>query len=235
MNSMKLFKENIENLRPITNLENYKSMPDDLKDFYITLNCQYRALFIDYCLRNFDLKKYDDQICNSKFEFKRIQDKEMDIYQALSCEKLSYFYIRNNFYIERLTEDEKRFLYDCFNKNFDIPDIVKDDFIKKTYQKVIFEDVMNNGKVCSTNYGPPSYDYYYPNNSIIIGIRHDYFNEKELSTMEEYNEKEKFIVQVCRDFVNVNSNKVDVPLNVANFDGFSVKPLIEPQLFTTTK
>lgn len=224
-----LLMKNLQNLFPRTNSEDYEKMPDDLKELYIVLNCQYRDLFIDYFIRKLDLKEYDDKIKNSKFNYKKLERKNMDIYQATCADKLDYFYVRNNFYIERLDEIEKSFVYNCIGNKLNTPDLIKDRFIERTFRKVIFEDVMHNGEVCTTNYGPESPRYYAYNNSLVIGVRHDEFNEAELSEEDEI-EKMKFFLNICKEIEMNISEKIQTPVNVIKYNDFSIKPVIMPDL-----
>lgn len=220
-----LLMKNIHNLFPWSNFEIYEEMTDDLKENYIVLVSRYRDLFIDYFIRKLNLKEYDNKIKNSRYNYTKLERRNMDIYQAMCADKLDFFYVRNNFYIERLDEIEKEFISDCVGDILNKPDFMKDYFIESTFQKVIFEDVMNNGGICKTNYGPEHPRYYAYNNSIVIGIRHDVFNEAELSEEDEL-EKMKFLLNTCRDFEMDASEKMQAPINVIKYNNFSIKPVI---------
>ena len=54
----------------------------------------YRKLFTQYIIEKLNLKKYDDEIAESKLNFIEVKEKQMDIYQYFSKDKLKYFYKR---------------------------------------------------------------------------------------------------------------------------------------------
>ena len=64
----------------------------------------YIYLLLQYLLKTTDIKKYDDLLANDKHNFIPLKQEEMDIYQKLCSSIFKYFYIRNNIYIERLSE-----------------------------------------------------------------------------------------------------------------------------------
>lgn len=219
-----VFEENIGNLFPKTNQKFYDNLDSYDKELYLGLNYAYRVLFTLYINKHFNLKKYEEQIEKSKFKFPILKKEKMDIYQYLSSQNFKYFYVRNNFYVERLSIEDKTFLFDCL-ENLDIisfDDI--DKFIEKTYERVIFENVLNSGQICDTNYGPINPKYYFPNNSLIIGFRYEEFSD-DSETISEEKEKMIFLNELFENMHTDLNYKVKAPLQIVQYDDFSIKPL----------
>ena len=84
----------------------------------------------------------------------------MDIYQYTSSKYLNYLYIRNNIYIEKLSKEELLYL----SNTKEILDYNNEQFIEKTYKKIILENEY-------TMYGPDNPKYFKKPNTLVIGLR----------------------------------------------------------------
>lgn len=100
---------------PKKNLEYFNNLNDLEKEEYLKLFQKYHTLASKYLIRKFNLIKFDNSLKNSANKFLIVKENDMDLYQFLCKDQLSYFYLRNNFYIERLNEEELEHL-----KNADI-------------------------------------------------------------------------------------------------------------------
>ena len=85
---------------PVGNDEYFSNLNDSEKENYFKFYELYSSFLIQFVMSKFDLKYYDDLIKNSANKFVRVREEGMDIYQFLSSEYLSYFYVRNNIYLE---------------------------------------------------------------------------------------------------------------------------------------
>ena len=110
--------------------------------------------------KKYDLNLYDKMIKDSNRLFTKVDTNDMDIYQYVSSKYLDYLYIRNNIYIEKLSKEELLYL----SSTKELLDSNNEQFIEKTYKKVIFENEY-------TMYGPDNSKYLKKPNTLIIGLR----------------------------------------------------------------
>jgi len=194
---------------------------------YIKLYNIYRNFFSQYFIKVLNLKNKDNIIKESNLDFKKINSKDMDMYQYFTKEELDYIYLRNNIYIEKLNSEELDFL----NKYITYDDLKLDEqierFIKNTFEKVIFEDITGDNKIAYISYGTDSFKYYLKNNSLVIGLREDTFFKGELTDKEWFEQHKK-----KNEFLNVFINNmesefrimnIDIPIRVLVYSEYSVK------------
>ena len=153
-------KSLLETKIPYDNKEYFDSMSPESQESYLKLYSLYNNLLIQYLIKKYNLNLYDEMIQNSKRNFKKVDTKDMDIYQYTSSKYLNYLYIRNNIYIEKLSKEELLYL----SNTKEILDYNNEQFIEKTYKKVIFENEY-------TMYGPDNSKYLKKPNTLIIGLR----------------------------------------------------------------
>lgn len=228
MNFKLLAEKEIQSRFPKSNKVYYEGLSKEEKEVYNKQYNKYRRIFTKYIIEELNLKKYDDEINNSELNFNPISDIDMDIYQYFSSEFLKFFYLRNNIYIEKLTNEEKSFLEGIGNiKNKELDEQTRE-FIKQTYKKVIFEDIKGDKKNYFTFYGPNSKNYMASNDSLIIGIRYDEFNLCGLDDKkwDEFHLKQiDFLSELFYRFVIENKNKLDVPIIILQYNRFSIKTM----------
>ena len=186
----------------------------------------YRKLFTQYIIEKLNLKKYDNEIRESGLEFLPINELDMDSYQYFSSNILKYFYIRNNINIEKLNENELGFLLQSnFYNNEELNDDERE-FIERTYEKVIFEDVLKNGEKCMIFYGPDSERFLCRNDAIAIGMRYDEFGENDLEDdkWDERHEKQLDFIEELNDRMQLDfQQKASIPISIIKYNEFSVK------------
>ena len=181
MEITKISAKELETIYPNNSKVKLEEMEKKEKENYLSIYNMYRKLFTEYMIEILNLKKYDEKIEKSKNEFIKTEKEKMDIYQYFSEKELKYFYIRNNIYIEKLSEEEKRYIEEKIKiKDYKLSEEEKE-FIKKTYKKVIFEDVFKNSKKSIILYGPNTSRFLAKNDEIIIGYRYDEFGENGLT------------------------------------------------------
>lgn len=221
----KLSEQDFELLLPNNSTVDFLKMTNKLKKEYFLLYFSYRKLFTEYIIKEANLIKYDDKISSSKLNFRPIDIEDMDVYQYFSSNVLKYFYIRNNIYIEKLTNEEREML--CQNikdENCKLtPDI--EEMIKNTFQNVIFEDVGKDGKNYMIPYGPNSRSFLAKNNSLVIGMRYDEFYEDGLDDESWellYNERVTYLYTFFYNMIQNIKNKFDIPINILQYNEFSI-------------
>ena len=225
---MKKITRDIYNTRfPLVNYDYFNNLNN--VEEYLDNYSLYVDLLLKYLIKNTDIKKIDDEIKNCKdymFDFEPISEKKQDLYQYLCNHELSFFYIRNNIYIERLTEGELLFLnslkdVDIYNDDIDL-------FIKNTYKRLIKEDTRNDGKDYIINFGPSDNQRFFsPNNSLVIGAR---MNEyvKSLDTEEEIDEYYKrldYFTKQCEKLKKELNEKLNDEVNVIEYGESSIREL----------
>lgn len=232
MKNKLLCENDLKNLIPQNSTIDLYSESEEVKNEYLTLYSIYRNYFTQYLIKKLDLKKYDDEILNNGLRFKKNDEDEMDIYQYFSCELLSYFYIRNNIYIERLTDEEKEILKRNWNKELQELFLNEEieELIEKTYEKVIFEDPLSDGKSYLIHFGPDSSAFMAKNDSLVIGYNYDEFFTYELDDtawerlhFEQMAYMERLIPKMKEEL----KDRISIPIEIFGYDSFSIKNRIE--------
>lgn len=170
---------------PDGNSDYFNELDKEAQESYIALYNAYSSLVTDYFIKNCSLKEYDDALVDSPYSFPKLKEDDMDIYQYLASDKLSFVYLRNNLYIERLDEEEQKYLIDKAQDDEIVYDDKADEFVKSTFKRVILE---NGGDEDGLHvfYGPDNSNFMYPDNSVIIGIRYDDYYQEPNQTSEEW-------------------------------------------------
>ena len=190
------------------NQENYETLQIDKnvdKEKYLL----YRKLFTEYIIEKLNLKKYDEEIEQSKLNFIPVEEKDMDIYQYFSCDVLKYFYIRNNLYIEKLDEHSIELLDKKIkNKYYELDESARN-IIEKTYKDILFKDEIEGFKNY-VFYGPNTTSFSAENKAVVIGVRYDEFNLNNMSDKEWGNnyEQQQLWLQLMLAKLNVKSEEI---------------------------
>ena len=74
-------KSLLETKIPYDNKEYFDSMSPESQESYLKLYSLYNNLLIQYLIKKYNLNLYDEMIQNSKRNFKKVDTKDMDIYQ----------------------------------------------------------------------------------------------------------------------------------------------------------
>ena len=172
MKELLLEENDLKNLK-LKNSSFKKLNSEKEKQDYLNIYSLYGKYFVKFMTKHLNLTKYDDIIEKSSLCFKKNVNGKMDIYQYFFRDNLNYFYFRNNFYVERLKEDEKKLLLKKANDNISKIDDEIIMLIENTYRSIIFEDILGDGSKCEILYGPDSSSYLKPNNSLIIGFSYN--------------------------------------------------------------
>ena len=218
--------ENLNTIFPNNSKISLKELTKKVENNYLKLYFLYRKLFTEFIIEKIDLQKYDEKILNSGLNFQIVNEHNMDVYQYFSSDILKYFYIRNNIYIEKLTEEEQNFFIEKIKSNDYELDKKSKKMIEQTFKKVIFEDIMKNGEICETFYGPDSSNFMARNDAIVIGMRYDEFNQNGLSDSEWdklHNEQLLYLYSLLTE-MNIELEKhLNVPISILKYSEFSVK------------
>jgi len=199
---------------------NINDMTEEAKEFYFAVYSLYMELMYKYLLKKTDIINYDNILTNKGYKF--VSNGNQDFYQNFSDEFLRFFYIRNNLYMDRLTNEEIEFLGNKLSiSNFEL-DKETENFIEKTYKKLIFENVSGNyDSNFEVNFGPNNPMFFAPVDALVIGVR--YNEEFGENFIEEYLIKRDFIEKI-RVEISEKLNKVlSVPVAVIYYNNDSIK------------
>ena len=198
----------------INNQINIDEMDRDTRGFYFTMYSLYSDYLERFLIKHTNIKKVDDAIRSNPL-FSTVSSDDKDFYQELSV-NLKYLYIRNNIHIENLDKNENKFLANkIINDDFAF-DTSTEDFMAKTYKKVISELPLEDNEAY-INYGPEVEYFYAPSNSLVIGLRfneennNDFVNRK--ITLEDY------ITLLENDI----AKKLNIGVKVIIYDSHSIK------------
>lgn len=112
----------------------------DKKEFclnFMYVQALYRKGLDQYLMEKLDLKKYDDLLANSSLRFIKRDNDSQNVYQQTSSLPLSYIYLHNNIYIERLDRSTLDFLQNRIDSQKLNVDAELIQIVRKTYSKVI--------------------------------------------------------------------------------------------------
>ena len=211
--------EDLNYIIPNSSSVNLDNLSENEKMEYILLYNLYRKLFTEYIIEQLNLNYYDEKMKNSGCEFRTVSEENMDIYQHFSSERLKYFYIRNNIYIEKLTREQ----LDFFRKKLKDGETKK--VIEETYRKVILEDFSKNGEKGYVLFGPDNTYFLANNDSIIIGIRYDQASKSEIDDdmwFDRFTKQKRFLNGLLKEMESAFSEKGLENIKIINYDDYSV-------------
>lgn len=189
---------------------------------YLNLYNAYNNLLIQFLMDEYSLIYIDNEISKRESEFKEVAYENKDLYQKSSVGYLKYLYLRNNIYIERLSNEEKAILHSIYlTGDFRLTSERKE-FVKNTFLKVILESPSSNNLYI--NYGPDNSRFLKPANAIIIGVRYDEFEllQDNDNALDNYG-KSLFNLQILTNFLEYKIKKEkNIPFAVIKYDEHSV-------------
>ena len=182
----------------------------------------YVKWIIEYLNNKINLKELDDKVSKSELRFIEIKEEDLDYYQKLSRPYLKYFYIRNELNLDKLVEDEKKFIENNKEKVYDLE---IENFISKTIDKVILLEDTKFDKF-KIAYGPLRDEYMAYNDSIVLGFR---FDEKakidgldDDMWLKNYLDKMLYIKKLVEEVKIIGQEKLNKEVKLIKFDEYSV-------------
>lgn len=219
---IKINKEMFNTKVPYMNKKYFESLDNTNQENYLRLYEIYSNLLIQYFIKYYNLKEFDDVLSKDKRNFEKVSTDDMDIYQYLSSEYLNYIYLRNNIYIERLSN--KELLYLSRIKDYSL-NKGNEEFIKNTYSKVIIE---SNNKNAVTMFGPDNLKFIKRSNWVVFGIRYNRFNLKDRSKEQEWlkqdEEREKFISMLI-SIAKMQFKKINPNTSIIRYNEFCIEKI----------
>jgi len=83
---------------------------DHLTDRYLTAQAIYKAAFLHYINRVANIGKYEKALNKSGYVFLPVKYERQTVYQRYGSLDSRFFFVRNNFHIERLSKDDLKTL-----------------------------------------------------------------------------------------------------------------------------
>lgn len=192
-----LFIEKMSSSDDNTNREDYRELENIYKKYFeIYLNSQ------------INLKGYDELIKNSELDFGILQQKVNIKSNLEEYLNLNYFYILNNFYIEKLTDEEKLILRS--NNEEEIFNL-----IKNTYKNIITytrEDIPNKRFKINYTFSTSKESFSY-NDELVVAI---YYGKNTIDLiskenyLDNYHKKQEFLNDLSNNLSNDIKSKLDL-------------------------
>lgn len=227
MKNKELSLKDLDKTYPKSGKIDLQNFSEKDKEEYLALYNLYRKLFTEYITERLNLKAYDEKLSDSEYGFSPTDERKMDVYQYFSSDVLRYFYIRNNIYIEKLTKKEA----DFFRRKITEGDFGLDPEAKKmiesTYPKVIFEDLLQDGKKYRVLFGPDSSSFFADNDNIVIGIRYNEFSKDGLDDNSWFNRlmaQKKFLNETINEMNEAFEEMIPGGITIIKYNDVSIIP-----------
>lgn len=153
---------------------------------------------------------------------KKLEEKDMDIYQYLSSNP--FFYIRNTLYIERLSKECLQ--YFLLHNDEEVLDPQMEQIISSTYKEIIAYRNFDN-ETFEISYGPISPSYNALNTSLVLGIRFREENSDDYPTedewFEDYCNRREVVENIKEEFENNASQVLNCDVKVIEYFQESIK------------
>lgn len=161
---------------------------------------KYRRLFFKYFYDSLQLNKVEELF--KKQGIKKIINDKLN-----NCFGISdYFYLLNEVNLNNLTEDEYKYLENIDINKCDLNDLIS--YLISTYKKVLFPKTSDD----YVYYGPMTYDYMAPSDSVAIGVRYDKygFDSGDRLSLEQVDSNEEVLCDTLNKIQMENYEKIKV-------------------------
>ena len=183
---------------------------------FLNLQIKYRKIIENRLLQSINFEELDEKI-KKVIVIPKIKDNLYNFYHRYSKLGSDYIYLRNNFHIERLTDEEIKELSSgkC-----------GDDFIVKTMARVMFEE----GDY--SFFGNSIPEYAGKSKSIVFEFAYD---QMKLTSLEEISIIEELIKEINNYLETKIRQNINVPVSFITYNGIcdvykteEFKPIILP-------
>lgn len=179
----------------------------------------YIKAFETFLLSKIDLKKYDDMLLNSELDFGVIPKERKFAYHNLSHMNLSYIYIRNFFFVEKLDSSDLKVFFDKISRNdYSVDEsIIK--IVENTYKDVMVDNFRTNQYISGDtiiSYGAHAEINDCYADALCIYIHYGYssknFNEQEY--FENKEKKEELLEKISKEIIDIISESLKIKVDV---------------------
>ena len=187
--------------------------------WYSQLENFYKFLFENYLLKVVDLNKYNTLLKNSDLDFGIAHPTKKQLLDKNCFLNLEYIYILNNFFIEKLTDDDINLL----KKNIAMKQYTLtaelEGLIKRSYKDVIKDNYISNNytnDIYNICYGSMVPSNFVKNNALVIKIFYGK-NNKQYSNdefIDNLTKKKEFIDTLSFEIKKEVKAKLDLECNI---------------------
>ena len=200
---------------------------------YCLLYWIYRNLLDSYLRQKLNLAEYDRRIENSGLKFIPVKQTDMDFHQYLSTMGLSFFYLRNELYLEKLSPADIDVLLGLTPKDVMNPKSETLRIIERTWKTVIDFSVEPGIKGMS-RYGPDSDNYWFESDQLVIGFRHDDFADNGLGEDDAWGKNNNLqialINTVLAELRNYGKSSMNQTVNAIWYNDYTIAETIVSEL-----
>lgn len=164
-------------------------------EHYFRLYWIYRNLFDCFLKQTLNLTYYNRRIADSGLRFIPVKRNDMDIHQYLSTMGLSFFYLRNELYVEKLSPADIDTLLGLTAWDVLNPKPATTRIIERTWKTVIDSNV-EPGTIGMSRYGPDSDNFWFESDQLVIGFRHDDFADNGLGENEAWDKNNELQIDL---------------------------------------
>lgn len=144
------------------------------QEAFLQTQIKYKTLFEQYLATTVDFVKMERIIQGSGLEIPKIAKRDNNFYYFYSSLGSEYFFVRNNYHVENLTQEEIMELQSGRN--------ITEGFLKATFQKVLFEEGDK------TFFGIPRSETMAKSKSLVLEFA---YNQKKCTTISQLNSIEE--------------------------------------------
>ena len=176
---------------------------------YNTIYKKYKLLLDSFLNSKLNIKSFDEELQKSNLDFRKIDSEEKDFYQSNSSLDSSFVYLRNNLYLDKLSNEDLDKVYSLNEEDIKSLNDELVNFMLKTYKDVIC------GGEGFISYGPNSEDYWKPSNSIVFGFRYnEYPEDVDDEVFDDYNYSQiqflsSFLDNKSKEYSSILGEKVE--------------------------
>lgn len=136
---------------------------------FVKTQKEYKSLFENYLYDELNFEAINLYVMSRRLDIPVIQDHDYNFYHDGSGLRNQYIYVRNNYHVERLSDEDLETLR---SGNAD------EEYLKRTMASVLFEEPDK------AFFGPATLDYLADSESIVFEFA---FDQKRVETIEELN------------------------------------------------
>ena len=166
----------------------------DLNEF-VRLQKKYRSALELYLDKLVHLREVEQSILESGIKVPKITDLEYNFYHQSEILKSGYLFVRNNIHIERLSQEDIKYLKESL--------VLDEQFIAKTLQTVIFEDG------AYTFFGSPSPFTEVQCKSVVMEFAYE---RTDCESLDNYYDVKELIEKI-QELLSNNFQNAQIPLS----------------------
>jgi hypothetical protein len=191
---------------------------DALSETYLKLQAVYRAAFNDFLNRDGILDRFDKEIADNELDFVPMSYEKYgsdvhELYQNYGSFDRNYLFLRNTFFIEKLTDKDLRLL--ASHPNIDSKELLN--MVERTYKSVVTARSLSvrDPSEHFTQLYDMSGAFMAPNGAAVLMIRYDWkYDENGSADHNTEEQKWQFITEMRDELQAELRNRLDAEVVV---------------------